>query len=124
MTPGRPTGVRFLSASRCSPRSIGGATLNRHLVEFFDRGGVPDVLYAGMMEYDGDLHIPPEYLVEPPAIEGTVSEFLVSAGVSQLAVAETQKFGHVTYFFNGNRSGKFDDVLEEYIEIPSDRVPF
>jgi 2,3-bisphosphoglycerate-independent phosphoglycerate mutase len=41
-----------------------------------------------------------------------------------LAISETQKYGHVTYFFNGNRSGKFDDTLDTYVEIPSDVVPF
>jgi 2,3-bisphosphoglycerate-independent phosphoglycerate mutase len=90
----------------------------------FDRGRRPDVLYAGMMEYDGDTHVPKHYLVEPPAIERTMGEFLVSAGVHSLAISETQKYGHVTYFWNGNRSGKLDDKLETYVEIPSDRVPF
>ncbi len=60
----------------------------------------------------------------PPAIDRTMGEYLVHAGVRQLAISETQKFGHVTYFFNGNRSGKFDAELEDYVEIPSDRVPF
>jgi 2,3-bisphosphoglycerate-independent phosphoglycerate mutase len=91
---------------------------------YFDRMARPEVLYAGMMQYDGDLHIPSRYLVEPPAIARTVSEYLVAACVPQLAVAETQKFGHVTYFWNGNRSGKFDDEIERYTEVPSDRVPF
>nr|HPN85227.1 2,3-bisphosphoglycerate-independent phosphoglycerate mutase [Victivallales bacterium] len=90
----------------------------------FDRSPRPNVLYAGMMEYDGDLHVPKRYLVEPPAIDRTIGEYLCSAGVSQMALSETQKFGHVTYFYNGNRSGYFDKKLEEYIEIPSDRVPF
>lgn len=90
----------------------------------FDRTPMPDVLYAGMMQYDGDLMIPKNFLVNPPAIDRTMSEYLVHSGVTQLAISETQKFGHVTYFFNGNRSGKFDDKLEEYVEIPSDRVPF
>ena len=90
----------------------------------FDRERAPDVLYAGMMEYDGDLRIPPRYLVEPPAISRTVSEYLVHNGVSQLAVAETQKFGHVTYFWNGNNSEKFDPELEDWVEVPSDDVPF
>jgi len=92
--------------------------------ERFDRERVPDVLYAGMMQYDGDLGIPPRYLVEPPAISRTVSEYLVHNGVSQLAVAETQKFGHVTYFWNGNNSEKFDARLEDWVEVPSDSVPF
>ena len=90
----------------------------------FDRGQVPQVYYAGMMEYDGDLHVPKHYLVSPPAIDRTLDEYLCASGVKQLAVSETQKYGHVTYFFNGNRSGKFDEVLDEYVEIRSDIVPF
>ncbi len=90
----------------------------------FDRVRVPAVVYAGMLEYDGDLHIPNRYLVSPPEITNTMSEYLTLTGVTQLAISETQKYGHVTYFWNGNRSGKFSDELETYIEIPSDVVPF
>lgn len=90
----------------------------------FDRVRRPDVLYAGMMEYDGDLHIPRHYLVSPPEIEHPMGELLAENGISQLAISETQKYGHVTYFWNGNRSGMFDTATETYIEIPSDRVPF
>ena len=92
--------------------------------EKFNRGPKLNVKYAGMMQYDGDALIPKKYLVDPPGIDRTVGEYLVKAGVRQLAISETQKFGHVTYFFNGNRSGKFDDALEDYIEVPSDNVPF
>ena len=90
----------------------------------FDRVRVPSVVYAGMLEYDGDLHIPSRYLVSPPEITNTMGEYLALTGVKQLAISETQKYGHVTYFWNGNRSGKFSDELETYIEIPSDVVPF
>lgn len=90
----------------------------------FDRGRVPNVLYAGMMEYDGDLHIPKNYLVSPPEIDRTISEYLVTDKVSMFAISETQKFGHVTYFWNGNRSGYIDESLETYIEIPSDKIEF
>ncbi len=90
----------------------------------FDRKRVPAVVYAGMLEYDGDLHIPSRYLVNPPEITNTMSEYLVESGVRQLAISETQKYGHVTYFWNGNKSGKFSEELETYIEIPSDVVPF
>ena len=90
----------------------------------FDRRRVPNVRYAGMLEYDGDLHIPAHYLVNPPEITETQSEYLTATGIRQLAISETQKYGHVTYFWNGNRSGKFSEELETYIEIPSDVVPF
>ena len=90
----------------------------------FDRGVKPNVLYAGMMEYDGDLHIPNNFLVNPPEIDRTLAEYLCASNVRQFAISETQKFGHVTYFFNGNRSGKFSEELETYEEIKSDIVPF
>jgi len=90
----------------------------------FDRKRFPKVFFAGMMEYDGDLHIPPKYLVSPPAIERTVSEYLAKNDISQYAISETQKFGHVTYFWNGNNSAKFSEENEEWVEIESDRIPF
>lgn len=90
----------------------------------FDRKRKPAVEYAGMMEYDGDLHIPAQYLVSPPAIDRTMGEFLAASGVKSFAISETQKYGHVTYFFNGNKLGKFDEKLETYEEILSDVVPF
>ncbi len=90
----------------------------------FDRKRHPDVMYAGMLEYDGDLHIPSRYLVNPPVITETMGEYLSNTGISQFALSETQKYGHVTYFWNGNKSGKFNDELETYVEVPSDVVPF
>ena len=90
----------------------------------FNRIRYPKVVYAGMLEYDGDLHIPGRYLVAPPEIRNTMGEYLAKAGISQLAISETQKYGHVTYFWNGNKSGKYSDKLETYIEVPSDIVPF
>jgi 2,3-bisphosphoglycerate-independent phosphoglycerate mutase len=90
----------------------------------FDRGRVPEVFYAGMMEYDGDLHIPANYLVTPPAIDNTVCEYLATEKIKMFAISETQKYGHVTYFWNGNRSGYIDKELETYVEIPSDKIPF
>ncbi len=92
--------------------------------EKFDRGVRPSVYYAGMMQYDGDLGVPKHFLVTPPAIDRTLGEYLATSNVRTMAISETQKFGHVTYFFNGNRTGKFSEILEDYIEIPSDRVPF
>ncbi|MCL2214829.1 MAG: 2,3-bisphosphoglycerate-independent phosphoglycerate mutase [Treponema sp.] len=90
----------------------------------FDRLSCPKICYAGMMEYDGDLHVPSRYLVSPPSIDKTMGEYLAASGVSTLAISETQKYGHVTYFFNGNRTGKFDEKLEDYVEIKSDVIPF
>ncbi|MBM9602630.1 2,3-bisphosphoglycerate-independent phosphoglycerate mutase [Desulfopila inferna] len=90
----------------------------------FDRKRVPDVYYAGMMQYDGDAKIPENYLINPPVIGRTLGEYLCAAGITSFAIAETQKFGHVTYFWNGNKSGYIDRDLEKYVEIPSDKVTF
>lgn len=90
----------------------------------FDRKRKPDVKYAGMLQYDADLNIPLHYLTEPPKIQYTLTEELCKHGIREYAISETQKYGHVTYFWNGNRSGKVDENLEEYVEIKSDVVPF
>ncbi|NLC96981.1 MAG: 2,3-bisphosphoglycerate-independent phosphoglycerate mutase [Erysipelotrichaceae bacterium] len=92
--------------------------------DVFDRVKYPNVFYAGMLQYDGDLQLPDNYLVAPPHIKNTMSEYLVKKGIRSYAISETQKYGHVTYFWNGNRSEKFDDTLETWVEIPSDVIPF
>ena len=92
--------------------------------EAIDRGNHPKVFYAGMLQYDGDLLVPKNYLVDPPLIDRTMGEYLAEMGVPSFAISETQKFGHVTYFWNGNRSGYINEEIETYIEIPSDNVPF
>ncbi|XP_024967971.1 2,3-bisphosphoglycerate-independent phosphoglycerate mutase [Cynara cardunculus var. scolymus] len=86
----------------------------------FDRVRFPKIRYAGMLQYDGELKLPSHYLVSPPLIERTSGEYLVHNGVRTFACSETVKFGHVTFFWNGNRSGYFNSDLEEYVEIPSD----
>ena len=95
--------------------------------EPFDRDAVrahPKVYYAGMLQYDGDELIPAQYLVNPPDIDRTMGEYLCSEGVKSFAISETQKYGHVTFFWNGNRSGYVDESLEKYIQIPSDNIEF
>jgi 2,3-bisphosphoglycerate-independent phosphoglycerate mutase len=90
----------------------------------FDRIRVPQTFYAGLMRYDGDALIPKNYLVEPPVIDNTLGEYFCSTKITSYSVSETQKFGHVTYFWNGNRSGYIDESLEKYEEITSDKVAF
>lgn len=88
--------------------------------DVFDRVRFPKIHYAGMLQYDGELKLPSKYLVSPPEIERTSGEYLVHNGVRTFACSETVKFGHVTFFWNGNRSGYFNKDMEEYVEIPSD----
>ncbi|HEY3451398.1 MAG TPA: 2,3-bisphosphoglycerate-independent phosphoglycerate mutase [Myxococcales bacterium] len=90
----------------------------------FERQREPKVVFAGMMTYDGDTNLPPRILVRPPTIDRTVGQYLAETGVRSFACSETQKYGHVTYFWNGNRSGYINEKVEKYQEVPSDRVPF
>ena len=50
--------------------------------------------------------------------------YLISEKLQQYAISETQKYGHVTFFWNGNKSGYLDRNLETFQEIPSDVIPF
>lgn len=96
----------------------------REAFDHFDISKAPNLGFAGMLEYDGDLHIPASFLVEPPKIDNTMGHYLLDAGLGCFAVSETQKYGHVTFFWNGNRSGEINPDLETYVEIPSDNVSF
>lgn len=87
-----------------------------------EKHGKPDVYFAGLTEYNSDTHVPEHRLVEPIHIENSLNQVLSKHDISQLAVSETVKFGHITYYFNGNSYEKAKG--EDYIEIPSDTVPF
>ena len=91
---------------------------------YFDRGDYKpdDVYFVGMTEYNSDTHVPEHRLVQPASVMGTLNKFLEARGVSQLAVSETVKFGHITYYFNGCSYEKAKG--EEFIEIDSDTEPF
>ncbi len=91
---------------------------------YFERKRIPDLFYAGMMQYDGDAHIPADFLIQPPKIDRTLGEYLCKSGIRSYAISETQKFGHVTYFWNGNKQGYIDESLETYEEVESDRIAF
>lgn len=82
----------------------------------------PHIYFAGLTEYNADRHIPKHVLVPPVAIPTPLNTFLGQQGISQLAVSETVKFGHITYYFNGNSYKKASG--EKHLEIPSDPQPF
>jgi 2,3-bisphosphoglycerate-independent phosphoglycerate mutase len=85
----------------------------------FERGSMPKVYYAGMVEYDQDRHIPKHDLVEPVSVDNVLAQFEVEHGLRRFVISESIKFGHVTFYFNGNKKGRFSDELEEYVDIPN-----
>lgn len=82
----------------------------------------PYIYFAGLAEYDADRHIPKHVLVPPVTIDTPLNTFLGQQDINQLAISETVKFGHITYYFNGNSYRKAPG--EKHIEIPSDSQPF
>lgn len=86
----------------------------------FEKKCNSNVRYYGLMLYDEKANIPNKYFIEPPIIKNPFTEYLCAEGVKQFAIAETHKFGHMTYFFNGNREGYINPDLETYVEIKSD----
>ena len=97
---------------------------DEEIFDKFNRVKYPEVYYAGMLEYDSELKIPKHYLTEPPKIKYTLTEELNKYGIREYAVSETQKYGHVTYFWNGNRIDKFNENLETYDKVDSDIISF
>ena len=91
---------------------------------YFNRGDYTpnDVYFVGMTEYNSDTHVPEHRLIPPVEIHETLNQFLGERGISELAVSETVKFGHITYYFNGNSYDKAKG--EEFVEIASDTEPF
>ena len=77
---------RYMRAIELSMTFDGDASFDK-----FDRGEIPKVAFAGMLEYDRDLHIPQKYLVTPPQISHTLTELLVGNGIPEYACSETQK---------------------------------
>ncbi len=99
-------------------------TFTAQKFKHFDRGDFDpkNIYFAGMTEYNSDTHLPEHQLVPPVRITQTLEQFLWEHGVAQLAVSETAKFGHITYYFNGNSYEKA--AGEEFIEVKSDTRPF
>jgi 2,3-bisphosphoglycerate-independent phosphoglycerate mutase len=75
---------------------------------------------AGMARYSRDLEPFMTTLLEPTELKNILGEVIAAAGMKQLRIAETEKYAHVTFFFNGGRESVFDG--EERILVPSPKV--
>ncbi len=87
----------------------------------FDRGRCPDVLFSGMMVYDEDRNLPALQIMESTKVDNPFGKRILDLGIRQFRLTETQKFPHVTFFFNGGRREPLDSAMEDYILIPSDK---
>lgn len=74
--------------------------------------------FLGMTEYDEAFALP--YVFGPQTVHNTLSEWLDKQGLTQLHVAETEKYAHVTFFFNGGSERQYDG--EKRVLIPSPKV--
>jgi 2,3-bisphosphoglycerate-independent phosphoglycerate mutase len=84
-----------------------------------DRGGAPPVgRYTTMTEYEEDFEYPVAFPPERPAT--TLPAVLAAGGARQLHVAETEKYPHVTYFFNGGNEDPCEGERRELVPSPRD----
>jgi len=90
---------------------------------YFERYRCPEVLFAGMTQYDQDNQIPPDYLVGTPVVEEPFGKRILELGLKQFRLSETQKFAHVTFFYNGGYREPLDPLKENYHFIASDKIP-
>jgi len=87
----------------------------------FDRGTRPDITYAGMMVYDEDRNLPALQIMGPTKVENPFGKRMLELGIKQFRLTETQKYPHVTFFFNGGYRKPLDESMEDYILIDSDK---
>jgi 2,3-bisphosphoglycerate-independent phosphoglycerate mutase len=88
----------------------------------FEREGRPHIMFASMMTYDEDTHMPPVTLMTPASVARPFGRRILELGLEQFRLAETQKYAHVTFFFNGGYREPLDADKEQYVLIPSHRV--
>lgn len=109
--------VMFVNFRADRARQISHA-LTDETFEGFEREKIQDLHYLCMTQYDAAMDVPVAY--RPQSMENILSEVLSRNGKKQLRVAETEKYAHLTFFFNGQVEEAYP--LEERILIPSPKV--
>jgi len=111
-------GVVFFNFRPDRAREI-SAALTKADFSAFDRGGAPPAVdYVGMTEYDPKLGLAVAFPKEEP--RNVLAEVLSRAGLTQLHIAETEKYAHVTFFFNGGREAPFPGETRKLVPSPKD----
>jgi 2,3-bisphosphoglycerate-independent phosphoglycerate mutase len=99
-------------------RQLSWAFIDRDF-DYFDRGVNPPLPYCvTMTEYDRTRSVPVAFTVED--LRFTLGEVYANQRLTQVRIAETEKYAHVTFFFSGGREEPF--ALEDRILIPSPKV--
>ncbi len=101
-------------------RQILIALLDPRFTGFTRRRTVAFAAAAGMVEYSEELNAFLDTLFPPVALDNVLGEVISKAGLTQLRIAETEKYAHVTFFFNGGQERVFPG--EERILVPSPKV--
>ncbi len=90
---------------------------------YFKRHVRPKVFFVGMTQYDQDDEIPSNYLIGSPAVDDPFGKRILELGLKQFRLSESQKYPHVTFFFNGGYREPLDSSMENYHLIASDKIP-
>lgn len=107
--------VIFFNFRKDRPRQLVAALADPGF-QGFDRGDTPLAAVTCMMPYDRSLHLP--YAFEPERPAATLGEVICNAGLAQFHCAETEKYAHVTYFFNGGRTTPYTGETQLLIPSP------
>ncbi|HEX3952553.1 MAG TPA: 2,3-bisphosphoglycerate-independent phosphoglycerate mutase [Stellaceae bacterium] len=113
-------GLLFANFRADRIREIAGALLDPKFDGFKRGQTVKFAASVGLVEYSTDLNEFLETLFPPEDLQETFGEVVSENGLKQLRIAETEKYAHVTFFFNGGRETVFDG--EERILVPSPKV--
>eukprot|EP00903_Cladosiphon_okamuranus_P003869 g3867.t1 len=109
--------VIFFNFRADRARELSEAFLNRDF-DGFDRGQVPDVHFVTLTDYGKDYDCPA--IFSPQTLEMTLGETVAAAGMKQMRIAETEKYPHVTYFFNGGVEKENEGEKRFIIPSPKD----
>lgn len=109
--------VLFFNFRADRARQLSEAFLHKNF-DAFDRGNWPKVHFVTMTEYDKNFECP--IVFEPETLSHILGQVVSRAGKKQLRIAETEKYPHVTYFFNGGEEIAYEG--EDRQIIPSPKV--
>jgi 2,3-bisphosphoglycerate-independent phosphoglycerate mutase len=110
--------VFFFNFRADRARQMSSAFTEDDFAGFHRPGGKPEVHFASLTRYDEGFHFP--YAYPPVELANTFGETVSKQGWRQLRIAETEKYAHVTFFFNGGREEPFPG--EDQVLIPSPKV--